>query len=245
MKNSLLTVKIAEGDEIESAYQLRYNVFNEEMKSGIPASGDTRKDKDEFDPFCDHLIVRDEDAGGLVVGTYRILRKDVARQNIGFYSENEFDLSILNNIDSNVAEVGRSCVHKDYRGGSVISLLWQGLASYMRNHDLRYLMGCASVYSTDGESTSKMYSWFREKNAVVEPDMQVIPKNPVPGFSENSDFGDENVSRSVPPIMKGYLRAGAKIGGPPSIDEVFKTTDFFIFFDARDVEKRYGRHFEV
>ena len=138
-----LVTRIAENQlEIEKALRLRYEVFNMELQEGLPESKSTGKDRDEYDFFCDHLLVIDRANQDKVVGTYRILRKTVAKKCIGFYSENEFDLLNIYNLTDEVAEVGRSCVHPEYRDGSVISLLWNGLAKYMTEFDVRYYMGC-------------------------------------------------------------------------------------------------------
>ncbi len=132
IKISDLNVHLAENQlEVEKAYSLRYNVFNLELGEGLLNSRETMKDKDEYDFFCDHLVVTDTSESNMVVGTYRILRKEIAKKTIGFYSENEFDLFNIYNLDYELAEVGRSCVHPSYRDGSVITLLWKGLASYM------------------------------------------------------------------------------------------------------------------
>ncbi|MBE8427083.1 GNAT family N-acetyltransferase, partial [Leptospira borgpetersenii serovar Tarassovi] len=122
-----LEVRIAENQlEIERTLALRYEVFNLELGEGLPQSAATRKDRDEYDLFCDHLIVIDKNRENKIVGTYRILRRSVAKQNLGFYSDNEFDITKIYEFDAETAEIGRSCVHPEYRDGSVISMLWAG-----------------------------------------------------------------------------------------------------------------------
>jgi len=117
-KERRLTVRIAENQlEIERALALRYDVFNLELGEGLPESAATRKDRDEYDYFCEHLIVIDKANGDQIVGTYRILKRSVAEKNIGFYSENEFDISNIYKLNDEAAEIGRSCVHPDYRDG--------------------------------------------------------------------------------------------------------------------------------
>ncbi len=241
-----LTVRVAENQyEIEQALILRYNVFNLELGEGLPESRETQKDRDEYDLYCDHLIVLDQAQDNKVVGTYRILRKSVAIKNIGFYSESEFNLTDLHRIGSEIAEVGRSCVHRDYRDGSVISLLWIGLGKYMKNFDVRYLMGCGSVHSTDPQSASEIYAYLKKKDGLeFNYDIHPLSTHRIAQFNPDLVSADDRTAASrVPPIIKGYLRAGAKICGQPAIDPVFGTIDFFLLFNRSNIDARYGRHY--
>ena len=134
--------------EILEAQKLRYRVFADEMGARLPTRS-PGVDRDLYDPFCEHLIVRDE-AAGRIVGTYRILSPAAARKVGGYYSENEFDLTRLQNLRSRLVEIGRSCIDADYRSGAVIALLWSGLARYMQENGYDYLIGCASGRKADG-----------------------------------------------------------------------------------------------
>ena len=243
-----LSLRLAENQlEIEKTLALRYDVFNLEMNEGLAQSRDTGKDRDDYDLFCDHLIVVDDERDGLICGTYRLLRSSVASTNIGFYSENEFDLSPVYALPNECAEIGRSCVHGDYRDGSVISLLWNGLAAYMRQFEVQHLMGCASLHTTDPEEASRVYGWFREKQAIAS-DISVMPleSHRLSGFT--TDYGIQDVKavgKTIPPLIKGYLRAGTKVCGHPALDEEFGTVDFFVLFNRNDIEQRYGKHFNL
>jgi len=134
--------------EILEAQKLRYSVFAGELgarlRTRIP-----QVDQDIFDPYCEHLVVRDENTGA-VVGTYRILSPAQAVKIGGYYSEGEFDLTRLQHLRPRMVEIGRSCVHADYRSGATITLLWAGLARYMLQHRYDYLIGCASMSMADG-----------------------------------------------------------------------------------------------
>lgn len=246
-KEKKLTVRIAENQlEIERALALRYDVFNLELGEGLPESAATRKDRDEYDFYCDHLIVIDEANQNQIVGTYRILKRSVAKENIGFYSENEFDISNLYNLEDEIAEIGRSCVHPDYRDGSVITMLWSGLANYMIKYNVRYLMGCGSIHSTDPTLASEVYAFLKEKDALTSEEFRVYPKPnfQIPGFNSNYVIEDSKaLAKKIPPLIKGYLRAGAKICGEPALDSVFGTIDVFIFFDKTNITEKYGKHY--
>ncbi len=243
-----LSLRLAQNQlEIERTLALRYEVFNLEMNEGLPQSRDTGKDRDEFDFYCDHLIVVDEERDDLICGTYRLLRGSVARRHRGFYSENEFDLTEVRGLPGQCAEIGRSCVHRDYRDGSVIGLLWNGLASYMRQFDVQYLMGCASLHTTDADQASLVYAWFRSKDAISEEAaVTPLPHCELAGFRADLHVADEKAAfREIPPLVKGYVRAGTKVCGHPALDREFGTVDYFVLFNRRDIERRYGKHFNL
>ncbi len=248
-RTRLLEVRLVEDQyELEMALALRYSIFNLEMGEGLPQSRETQKDTDEYDYYCDHLIVLDKANENKIVGTYRILRGEIAAENIGFYSENEFNLSNLYKIKNEIAEVGRSCVHADYRDGSVISMLWIGLGEYMKKHNLRYLMGCGSVHSTNAEVASIVYSYLKNQNVLIPEDFNItpLPSYKLNGFQKNYLLEDpKQVTKQIPPLIKGYIRLGAKMSGEPALDHIFKTTDFFILFDVNQIDARYGKHYKV
>lgn len=245
-KERQLEVRLAENQlEIEKTLSLRYEVFNEELNEGLPESRETKKDRDEYDLYCDHLIVINKETDD-IVGTYRILKGSIAKKYIGFYSENEFDLSKIYKLQDEVAEIGRSCVKKEYRDGSVISLLWKGLAWYIKQNKIRYLMGCGSFHTNDSVLISQAYTYFKKKNYLVEEELRVRPRKgkEVQNFNNNLEVENlREVAKKIPPLILGYLMAGAKIGGEPAYDEIFKTTDFFIFFDVKKISERYGERY--
>lgn len=220
--------------EILDAQRLRYRVFAGEMGANLP-SRTPGVDHDIYDPYCDHLVVRDADIGE-VVGTYRILSPANARQ-IGYYSENEFDLTRLQHLRPRLVEIGRSCVHPDYRTGATITMLWAGLAEYMlsRGHD--YLMGCASVSMADGgHMAASLYNQLVDYLGPQE--YRVFPRCPLPLAALQNDRIVE-----TPPLIKGYLRAGAWICGDPAWDPDFNTADLPILMPMAKVSKRYAKHY--
>lgn len=234
-----LSVGLARGaGEIEEAQRLRYRVFAGEMGARLP----TRTpgvDQDIYDPWCEHLVVRD-DASGEIVGTYRILSPANARR-IGYYSENEFDLTRLNHLRPRLVEIGRSCVHPDYRSGATIALLWAGLAQYMGENGYDYLMGCASISMADGgHLAASLYNRLTAgaSSSLGPAEYRVFPRCPLPLAALRQDVEGE-----VPPLIKGYLRAGAWICGEPAWDPDFNTADLPILMPMAKVSDRYARHF--
>lgn len=222
--------------EILAAQKLRYRVFAEEMGARLDARS-PGVDRDIFDPFCEHLIVRDEDAGR-IVGTYRILSPCAARRVGGYYSENEFDLTRLLHLRSRMVEIGRSCIDADYRNGAVITLLWSGLARYMRENGYDYLIGCASVSMADGgHNAASLYNRLQETH-LAPPEYRVFPRCPLPLAHLRQDMAAE-----APPLIKGYLRAGAWICGEPAWDPDFNTADLPILLSMNQVDGKYARHF--
>ena len=221
--------------EIAEAQQLRYRVFAREMGAKL-ASAELELDIDAFDRLCDHLIVRDT-MSGEVVGTYRILPASVAEKN-GYYSDQEFDLTRLHFLRPRMAELGRSCVHPDYRSGSVIALLWQGLADYMTRHGFDYVVGCASVSMADGGYlAASVYRHICNKH-LSPVEWRVTPRNPLP-----LHMLDNGTPGLPPPLIKGYLRLGAMVCGEPAWDPDFNTADMLMLLPMDKINRSYMRHF--
>ncbi len=221
--------------EILDAQRLRYRVFAGEMGANLP-SRTPGVDHDIYDPHCKHLIVRDTQSGE-VVGTYRILSPENARQ-IGYYSENEFDLTRLQHLRSRLVEIGRSCVHPDYRTGATITLLWSGLAQYMTEQGYDYLMGCASISMADGgHAAASLYNRLASEH-LGPPEYRVFPRCPLPLAALQQDR-----PAVTPPLIKGYLRAGAWICGEPAWDPDFNTADLPILMPMSKLSGRYAKHY--
>lgn len=234
-------VKIAtEPSEIEQAQRLRFQVFNIELNKGLKTSYERGLDVDEFDPYCDHLIVRDLKSGD-VVGTYRLLRGSRARQHIGFYSEKEFDLSRIKKLDGELMELGRSCARKDFRDRALIPLMWEAITEQVRKYHVRYVFGCGSLYSTEAAEVSAVYALLRQKYYATD-DFRVRPvtRCTFRGLNNDPAVSDEQaVFQKLPALIKGYLRAGALVCGPPALDDEFGTTDFFLLLDFATLKDDY------
>lgn len=235
-----LSVNLARNEsDIRAAQKLRYRVFCDELGARLP----TRTpgvDQDIYDPFCEHLIVRDETSGE-VVGTYRILAPENARRLGGYYAENEFDLTRLQHLRPRMVEIGRSCVHADYRSGATIALLWSGLAQYMRECGHEYLFGCASMSMADGgHAATYHYSQLADHLSPLE--YRVFARCPLPMAALQGEISPDHLPQ-LPPLIKGYLRAGAYICGDPAWDPDFNTADLPILLPMARLEARYARHF--
>jgi putative hemolysin len=222
--------------EVTEAQRIRFRVFGEEMGARLPSAA-LGLDIDRFDRFCEHLLVRDHGNDG-VVGTYRILPPEQARMAGGYYSETEFDLSRLQHLRDRTVEVGRSCVHPDYRDGATITQLWAGLADYIGKHNHEYLIGCASISMGDGGhyAASVYHKVHRLHSAPVE--YSVFPHCRLPMESLNREL-----DVSIPPLIKGYLRLGAYICGEPAWDPDFNCADLFILLPVSRLNERYAKHF--
>ena len=223
--------------DIRAAQQLRYQVFAEEMGAHLePASQGI--DQDIYDAFCDHLIVRDK-ATRQVVGTYRILRPTAAKR-LGYYADTEFFTTRLDRIKPTLVEFGRSCIHRDYRSGPVIMLLWTALARYMIEGGYEHVIGCASVSMRDGgHQAASLFHRLKDRH-IADAEYQVFPRHPLPLARLVSTLQVE-----APPLIKGYLRIGAKICGDPAWDSDFNTADFFMLLSLSGMSPRYARHFGV
>jgi putative hemolysin len=226
--------------EIEEAQRLRFQVFNLEMKKGLQASYKHGRDVDEFDAVCDHLIVRDLKSRD-IVGTYRLLLGSRARATIGFYSEHEFDMERIKRLDGELLELGRTCARKDFRDQALIPLMWGTIAKYVREHGVRYIFGCGSLYTTEVSQASRYFAMLRKK--YYAPDAFRVFPVPAKVFAGvNPELESANPTalfQHLPSLLKGYLRVGAWVCGPPALDDEFGTTDFFMLLDFSKLRDGY------
>ncbi len=234
-----LVVRLArDRREIEAAQRLRWQVFSQELGARL-ASGRRGLDQDLFDRFCEHLIVEDESTGD-VVGTYRILFPEPARAAGGLYIESEFFTDRLRPLKPGLVELGRSCVRRDLRTGAVIMLLWSGLAELLSTSSCRHVIGCASVPLTDGGHLAATL-WRRVwADHASREAMRVFPKRRLQIERLGLEKGAEPV---VPPLLKGYLRAGGVLLGDPHVDVEFGCADFPILLELDRLDARYSRRF--
>jgi putative hemolysin len=241
--------------EIRKIQKLRFKVFFDEGGAAADLRrATTRRDICPFDRICDHLFIVDTEAKGKsgrrkarVVGSYRLLRGEVAARHGGFYSQSEFALAPLlaRHADKHFLELGRSCVHKDYRTKRVIELLWRGLWIYASHHDVDALIGCASLPGADPVRHAAALS-FLHHNAVAQDSWHVAPNRGL-GISMNLMDKDAVAPRvaaaGLPPLIKAYMRVGAKFGDGAVIDHQFGTTDVFTIMPMEDLALRYRAHF--
>lgn len=220
--------------EVGEAQRLRHAVFAGEQGARLADEG---VDRDRFDPFCDHLVVR-HCGSGEVVGTYRILSPGGARGAGGYYSEQEFDLGRFTHLRPSLVEIGRSCIHPGFRTGAVIQLLWGGLARYMMRHRHEYLMGCASISLADGGATASALYREVEQGHLAPVEYRAFPRHPLPLREAKEGF-----RAAWPPLIKGYLRCGAWVCSPPAWDPEFNTADLLLMIAMSRVNTRYARHF--
>lgn len=221
--------------EIAEAQRLRYKVFVEEM--GVQSSVAGGLESDGFDQFCDHLLVR-ESRNNQVVGTYRILNPHKANEAGGYYSAGEFDISRLTHLLDRTVEVGRACVHQDYRNGGTIALLWAGLARYMQIHHYEYMIGCASISMIDGGHTAASLYHKLKDDHLSPAEYRVFPINALPIEALRHDL-----QVACPPLIKGYLRLGAYICGAPAWDPYFNSADMLVMLPLSRINSRYAAHF--
>ncbi|WP_374763002.1 GNAT family N-acetyltransferase [Yunchengibacter salinarum] len=259
VRQGSLEVRLARSfKEIKAAQKLRYRIFYEEMNARPDWKARmTRRDIDPYDPICDHLLVIDHDRprGKRIVGTYRLLREEVAKAHDGFYSAGEYDLSgfespefqALKGDGRQLLELGRSCVHPDYRGNSTIQMLWKGIAEYLKEHNIAYMFGCASFPTTDPDSIQEALAYLYHNHHVPAEfsiralDDQFVAMDAVPADS----LDNRAARRALPPLIKGYLRIGCLIGDGAVVDEQFGTTDVFILLPVEKIARRYSRHYDV
>jgi putative hemolysin len=238
--------------EVREAQRLRYSIFVDEMGARLapPAGTPDGIDADHFDRHCDHLLVRVRELGseapGQLVGTYRVLGPDAARRAGACYTEGEFDLAPLASLRDGAVELGRACVHADWRSGGVILSLWGELGKYMVRHGLHTMFGCASIGMADGgQLARRVWRQLRDSPYLVNPEFRIRPLTPLPPCEDEAGEapGRAGMLREMPPLIKGYLRCGARVVGPPSFDREFNTADLPIMMRLADLPKRYSKQF--
>lgn len=220
--------------DVRAAQRLRFEVFNLELREGLPESYARGIDADEFDERCHHLLVLDQ-ATQEVVGTYRLMTKELAR-GAPLYTESEFDLSQLpERALRDGAEVGRACVAKEHRNGRVLQLLWRGIARYLDWNDKRYVFGCCSIPTLDPAQVAGVSlqlardgHFHHRHHAAVRPAYRAAANDTVVAGGDGK----------LPPLFSSYLKLGAKVCGGPAFDHQFCVTDYFVLLDLRDVEPR-------
>jgi putative hemolysin len=232
-----------DADDVRDAQRLRWRVFVDEMGARLtpPPGTPAGLDVDHFDAHCEHLIVRTrapDGALGPVVGTYRVLTPTGAVRAGGLYSESEFDLAPVAALRGEILELGRSCTDPAFRSGGAIMMLWASLGDFMQRNGLRYTIGCASVPMHDGgHAAASLWRELRQTH-LAPPEWQVRPLLPLP-----VEQLDDSLPAPTPPLIKGYLRCGAKVLGPPAWDPNFGTADLPLLMDLGSLPESYRRHF--
>ncbi len=238
------TVKLAETDaELHAAQRLRYDVFVRELGSGGEmVDHDAGLERDKFDPYFDHMLAID-DLTGETVGVYRLLPGERAAELGQFYSEDEYDLSVLKQSGRKLLELGRSCLHPDYRGGTAMYHLWNGLATYVAERQIEVLFGVASFHGTDVQALAQPLSMLHH-NHLAPPDLRVRAQ---PEVFESMDLvAPDALDRraamvQVPALIKAYLRLGGFVGEGAFIDHAFNTTDVCLILDTARMNERQRR----
>ncbi|WP_246776968.1 GNAT family N-acetyltransferase [Microvirga sp. VF16] len=252
-----LEVRLATtAEEIRSAQRLRFEVFYKEM-SAVPGrmSRFTGRDMDEYDAVCDHLLVLDHDvkrgplqpAKPKVVGTYRLLRQEIAERHGGFYTKDEYDIAPLLQAHPRLRflELGRSCVLKPYRSRRTVELLWHGIWAYVLHHRIDAMIGCASLEGTDPQKLALPLSFLHHYARAPAPwRARALPERDTAMDILAKEVVDPRLAlHALPPLIKGYLRVGAAFGDGAVIDRQFGTTDVLVVLPVSAINKRYIDHF--
>lgn len=244
--------------ELRKAQALRYQVFYCEMNAKASAKTRlTRRDEDRFDAICDHLLVLDhsqekQGKSPKIIGTYRLLRQSIAEQNGGFYTQSEFDVAPLLNShpDLQFLELGRSCVLPQFRTSRTMELLWYGIWSYVLHFNVDVLFGCASFPGVDSKDNAAALSFLRQHaSAQNEWYARALPEHFVDMASQpqadDPVVSPRHIIKNLPPLIKAYMRLGAKFGDGAVIDHQFGTTDVLVILPVAAIDKKYINYFHT
>jgi len=247
------TVRLAETpDDVAAAQRLRYRVFVEEMgATPKPDDAACRRERDEFDPYFEHLLLidnetEDPDVELGVVGVYRLMRDVRAREGIGFYGQSEYDLSKLLNYPRGTVELGRSCVDLDHRGGAGMHLLWTGLGKYVSTHDISIMFGVASFHGSDPAPLAQALSYLHHNHLAPE-DLRVraVPERYVAmDILPPEKVEKIEAMRQLPTLIKAYIRLGGFVGDGAYVDYDFNTVDVCLLMDTARMVQRYRSFYQ-
>ncbi len=235
-------------EDRDAACRLRFKVFNIELGAGFESSYQTGLDTDQFDLFCDHLLVEDKlenNPTRRIVGTYRMQSGTTAAHNLGYYSEQEFSFAPYEPLRPGILELGRASIDREHRTPEVLTLLWRGIAQYATDMGLRYLIGCSSLNSKDPAEGWKMYRQLEDFR--VTPEFATEPTaayacpteqtgahaQPSPCLHDPEMPASPAAEVKIPKLLRTYLAFGARIGGPPAWDREFGTIDFLTLLDLK------------
>lgn len=235
-------------EDIIAAQELRYQVFFEEM--GALKTDELLKsqcDVDIYDDICDHLLVIDHKPCGerKIVGTYRLIRRESIKELGHFYTDGEYDISLIKNHPGEILEVGRSCVHAQYRNRAVMQLLWRGIGAYVARHNIELLFGCASFNGTDPEKHAMALSYLHHYHLAPE---KLRPRALKELYVEMNCMPKEAIDvkrtfASLPALIKGYIRLNGYIGAGAVIDKEYNTTDVSIVVKTDLIHKKYANRY--
>ena len=241
-------------EDREAACRLRFRVFNIELGEGLESSYQTGLDSDQFDLFCEHLLVEDKASRG-IVGTYRMQSGDSAARNLGYYSAQEFHLQPYEPLRAGILELGRASIDREHRTPEVLTLLWRGIAQYATDMGLRYLIGCSSLNSQEPAEGWHMYRQLEQYRVSKEfetvptesfacPNGQVGRESQQTATQEGTDLHPHSsIPVKVPKLLKTYLAIGARIAAPPAWDREFGTIDFLTLLDLKKLSSAARNRF--
>ena len=238
-------VKIAQTqDEIEAAQRLRFEVFHVEAEEHQAENGkNNRLDVDEFDEVSKHLIIIDK-SKNIVVGTYRLLFGFDAKEK-GFHAEKIFDINNIRNTEGELLELGRSCIHREYRSNPVINLLWNGIAWQVKKYNIKYIFGCPRLGLTKPDEISEVFSLLKDKYYAQEQFLvNPLPKNVFSGLKEDIEIVNHRKTfRKLSPLIKGYLHIGALVCSYPAVYHELGSVVLFMLLPTDKIVDPYRRHF--
>jgi len=235
---------VSDGDELEKALQLRYDVFYEEI---LHKHKLRRIDKDGLDLKCDHMVIVERESGTFV-GTYRLICSLFTRK---FYSAKEFAIKDVLKLPGVKLELGRACIHKDYRNAMLIAMLWKGISEYIKATDARYLFGCSSIKTMDADQIASVYLYLKQ-NLQLNDSLKVRPRGRfrirkfaanLAAYENEGRPAADTKSELLPPLLKSYLKAGAVVCGFPALDKSFRCVDFFTLMNISAVDEKYDKKF--
>ena len=230
----------ANAAEIAAAQALRYRVFYQENQAvPTPEMVACEQEIDEWDAVAYHVIVLDNKAEQqpAVVGTLRLTSNERLRPGQKFYTEDAFDLNKLKGHYRRVLELSRYCIHSEGRSGTILMLIWKFAMQFIVEHGYDVMFGCASFQGTEVDQHKDILSYLYQHNLAPDhlmPTPVIENHVSITGLEiDNAEW--DNAKHSVPTLLRGYLKLGAKISDTAIVDHHFNTTFVCIYVDAADM----------
>lgn len=240
-KGSYVVKTIENRSELKEVMKLRYQVFHKEYRKKKFPFG---LDVESLDPVADHLVIIDK-VSNRIVGTYRLICSEFSNV---FYSQSEFRIQGFFELPGVKLEMSRACIHRDFRKGVVMNLLWRGLVKYMNEVKAKYLFGCSSVKTMDPREVSLVVERFQTEGQVIDSSIQAqpLPMYEMTRLAVASEEGaiSKTVDEMIPALLQSYLKAGAKVAPVPALDRDFKCVDFFTVLDVDSLTQLYERRYK-
>mgnify|MGYP001193666466 FL=1 len=208
---------------LNEAQKFRQKIFRKSEK-GL--------DEDEFDNNCVHCLVFDKANSDKLVLVFRIINFSSMAEIVNSYSAQFYDLKDICNFSYNPMELGRFCVDPFSKDPFLVLTAMKFLFSYIKENNKNFLFGCSSFEGCDASDHLRSLIYLKA-NFVTKGDFAIKRKaKEVITFSSletKEDFKLNDYKKTLPSLLKFYLRLGGKVSDHAVIDRDLNTMHVFTY----------------